>query len=85
VDLLGLIGQDAGAVGDLLDLVIRIVVVKALGDASSVEVAVEVRPWPAQVGKATIGKGLDRRDVSCFAYAWEAENRRIGAMRLSRR
>jgi len=68
VDGLGFVGEDAGAIGDLLELVIRTVVVEALGDATSVEVAVEVAAMAAQIGEAGINTrpwGSGRLDSVC--------------------
>ncbi len=61
MDLPCLVGEDAGAVGDLLEFVVGVVVVEALGDCASVQIAVKVAPVAAQVGKATIGDRVERR------------------------
>jgi len=54
VDLLGLVGEDAGAIGDLLELIFRIVVVEALGDASPAPIPVELSLVAAKVGAGSL-------------------------------
>src|SRR5215218_9579261 len=62
MDLLGLVGEDAGALGNLLEFAVGVVVVEALGDASPVQVPVEVAPVAAQVGEAVAGYRIERRE-----------------------
>src|SRR5215208_5317469 len=62
VHLLGLGVECLRSSSDLLELLLRVVVVETLGDAAAVQVALRVAPVAAHVGKRVLSDGIDRRE-----------------------